>query len=91
VNEGLTFSAHPKFPATHFGIQWEVGKSVYDIFKTSDPAHRAVAAHLAAVGGTETEARLEGEFANMFLRVVPLKDEAGEIMGCISILNSVGP
>jgi len=82
--------ANGEFPSTHFGVKWEVGKTVYDIFKTEDPADLAVAAHLTAIGGSESEARLTGEFANMFLRVIPLSDEAGEVMGCISILNSVG-
>lgn len=82
--------ANGEFPATHFGVRWEVGKTVYDIFKTKDPLDLGVAAHLSALKGNETEVRLIGEFANMFLRVLPLIDEAGEVMGCISILNSVG-
>lgn len=82
--------ANGEFPSTHFGVKWEVGKTVYEIFKTTDRGDPAVAAHLAALHGHESEARLVGEFANMFLRVIPLSDEQGEIMGCISILNSVG-
>jgi DNA-binding CsgD family transcriptional regulator len=82
--------ANGEYPSTHFGVKWEVGKTVYDIFKTKDSADPAVAAHLAALRGSESEVRLKGEFANMFLRVVPLADEAGEPMGCIRILNSVG-
>jgi DNA-binding CsgD family transcriptional regulator len=82
--------ANGEFPSTHLGVKWEVGKTVYQIFKTTDAQHPAVAAHLAAMAGTEVEVRLDGEFANMFLRVIPLSDEAGEAMGCISILNSVG-
>ncbi len=82
--------ANGEFPSSHFGVVWEVGKTVYEIFKTTDNAHPAVAAHLAATQGIESEVRLDGEFSNMFLRVIPLKDEASEIMGCISILNSVG-
>lgn len=82
--------ANGEFPSTHFGVLWEVGKTVYDIFKTTDPSDPAVAAHLSALKGAETEVRLGGEFSNMFLRVIPLRDEADEIMGCISILNSVG-
>lgn len=82
--------ANGEFPATHFGVKWEVGKTVYQIFKTTDPRNVAVAAHLKALTGVASEGRLEGEFANMFLRVQPLPDEAGEIMGCISILNIVG-
>ena len=82
--------ANGEFPSTHFGVKWEVGKSVYEIFKTNDPLDLAVAAHLAALTGKETEVRLTGEFASMFLRVLPLSDESGEIMGCVSVLNSVG-
>ncbi len=81
--------ANGEFPSTHCGVTWEVGKTVYEIFKTEDPSHPAVAAHLGAIAGRETEVRLQGEFANMFLRVIPLPDEAGESMGCISILNTV--
>ena len=65
-------------------------KTVYEIFKTTNPEHPAVAAHLKAIAGVGTQVRLEGEFAGLFLRVVPLFDEPDEIMGCISILNSVG-
>jgi DNA-binding CsgD family transcriptional regulator len=83
--------ANGEFPSTHCGVKWEVGKTVYDIFKTDDRAHPAVAAHLTAIAGNEAEVRLKGEFANMFLRVIPLREEVGnEVMGCISILNSVG-
>jgi DNA-binding CsgD family transcriptional regulator len=82
--------ANGEYPSVHFGVRWDVGKSVYEIFKTEDPGHPAIAAHLSAVSGTETDVRLQGEFANMFLRTIPLKDEGGESMGCISILNTVG-
>jgi len=82
--------ANGEFPSTHFGVKWEVGKTVYQIFKTKNPANLAVAAHLKALAGSESELRLDGEFANMFLRVIPLSDESGEVMGCISILNRVG-
>lgn len=82
--------ANGEYPSTHFGVKWEVGKTVFEIFKTKDPADLAVAAHQTALLGIETEVRLKGEFANMFLRVMPLIDETGEVMGCVSILNSVG-
>lgn len=86
----INILANGEFPSTHFGVKWEVGKSVYEIFKTRDPENPAIRAHLAALEGKESEVRLGGEFASMVLRVVPLQDEAGEHMGCISILNSVG-
>ena len=82
--------ANGDFPSTHSGVKWEVGKNVYDIFKSTDPEHPAVAAHLTALGGAETEVRLSGDFSKMFLRVIPLRDESEEVMGCISILNVVG-
>lgn len=82
--------ANGEFPSTHFGVNWEVGRTVYEIFKTTDPTDPGVAAHLGAIDGKESELRLAGQFSQMFLRVIPLKDEAGEVMGCISILNSVG-
>lgn len=82
--------ANGERPSTHFGVKWEVGKTVYEIFKTTDPADLAVAAHLHGLSGEASEARLAGEFGNMFLRVSPLTDDTGEVMGCISILNSIG-
>jgi DNA-binding CsgD family transcriptional regulator len=89
-NLSIHILANGEFPATHFGVRWEVGKTVYEIFKTKDRNDLGVAAHLAGLKGVETEVRLTGEFSNMLLRVLPLKDEAGDVMGCISILNSVG-
>lgn len=89
-NLSIHILANGEFPTTHFGVPWEVGKTVYQIFKTKDDNDLGVAAHLAALRGFETEVRLVGEFSNMMLRVTPLTDEAGDIMGCISILNSVG-
>jgi len=82
--------ANGEFPSTHCGVKWKVGKTVYQIFKTKNPANLAVAAHLNALAGSENEVRLDGEFANMFLRVIPLSDESGDVMGCVSILNTVG-
>jgi DNA-binding CsgD family transcriptional regulator len=81
--------ANGEFPSTHYGIKWEVGKTVYQIFKTKDSKNTAVAAHLRALDGHGSELRLDGEFANMLLRVMPLQDEVGEVLGCISILNTV--
>lgn len=81
--------ANGEFPSKHFGVMWEVGKTVYEIFKTEDPEHPAIACHLEALKGNDCSERLQKEFANMTLRVTPLPDEHGEIMGCISILNTV--
>ncbi len=80
--------ANGEFPSTHFGVVWEAGKTVYDIFKTQDENHPAIAPHLKALEGIESEARLTGEFSNLFLRVIPLRDEADEIIGTIAIINA---
>jgi DNA-binding CsgD family transcriptional regulator len=84
--------ANGEFPATHFGVLWEVGKTVQQIFKTDDPSDPAIKAHLEALEGKESVQRLKGEFSKLNLRVLPLKDEADptKIIGCISILNSIG-
>lgn len=83
--------ANGEFPATHFGVLWEIGKTVQEIFKTTDPSHPAIAAHLRALDGKESVQQLTGEFKTLTLRVLPLRDEADDstIIGCISILNSV--
>ena len=77
-------------PSTHAGVLWDLGKSVYDIFKTKDPTSPAIQAHVKALVGEETEVRLSGDFKNMLLRVMPLADEGGAILGCISILTIGG-
>jgi len=82
--------ANGEYPSTHCGVKWEVGKTVYEIFKTEDEGHPAVSAHMIALAGKESEVRLSGEFSQMFLRVIPLLDEGDNVMGCVSILNSVG-
>ena len=82
--------ANGEFPSTHCGVKWEIDKTVYQIFKTTDEKNLTVAAHLDALNGIESSVRLVGEFSNMFLRVIPLLDESQEVMGCISILNTVG-
>lgn len=80
--------ANGDLPSTRFGVKWEDGKTVYEIFKTDDKAHLAVAAHLGALAGSESEQRLSGEFADMVLNVLPLADEFGDVCCCISILKT---
>ena len=86
----LHIIANGEFPSTHCGVVWEVGKTVYEIFKTQDKNNPAVAAHLAGLEGQTSNTRLTGEFSNMTLRVAPLRDESGAVLGCISVLNTVG-
>jgi len=81
--------ANGELPTTRFGVKWEVGKTVYEIFKTENKASPAVAAHLGALAGTASSLRLCGEFANTLLRVLPLADELGGVICCMSILSSL--
>ncbi len=82
--------ANGEFPATHFGVVWEVGRTVYEIFKTTDPKNPAIAAHLSALLGIDSHTRLTGNYKSMHLRCGPLRDETGEhILGCVSIVNLV--
>lgn len=91
-NLTIQIIANGQYPSTHFGVLWEVGKTVQQIFKTDNAKHPAIAAHLEALKGQESVQRLTGEFASMSLRVLPLRDEHDDtnVIGCISILNSVG-
>ena len=79
-----------EFPETHFGRKLEVGQTIYDVFKTKDSANLGVAAHLRALAGEGNSTQMDGEFENTILRVLPLSDESGDVIGCVSILNSVG-
>ncbi|MEX2244735.1 MAG: hypothetical protein WD716_12935 [Fimbriimonadaceae bacterium] len=79
-----------EMPTSHCGVVWETGKTVYEIFKSKDPKHPPVRAHLDALKGKETTVRLEGEFSKMILKAMPVQDESHEVMGCIGIMNYVG-
>lgn len=78
-----------EMPTSHCGVVWETGKTVYEIFKSTDPKYPPVAAHLAALNGKETTVRLQGEFSKMILKALPVCDESLEVMGCIGIMNYV--
>ncbi|MBI5708135.1 MAG: response regulator transcription factor [Armatimonadetes bacterium] len=86
----ISMIANGVMPKEHFGVLWEVGKTVYEIFKSEDPNHPPIAMHLSALKGKESTVRLEGEFSKMILKALPLRDESHEIMGCIGIMNYVG-
>lgn len=81
--------ANGLMPSTHCGVVWETGKTVYEIFKSMDPGYAPIAAHLDALKGKETTLRLTGEFSKMLLRVIPLRDEAEGVIGCIGVMNYI--
>ncbi len=78
-----------EYASSRFGVPWEVGKTVQQIFKTDDVADLAVAAHLKALQGEEVVQRLVGEFRNLSLHVQPLKDDGNIVIGCLSVLSSI--
>ncbi|HLK13880.1 MAG TPA: LuxR C-terminal-related transcriptional regulator [Fimbriimonadaceae bacterium] len=67
----------------------KTGSTIFDVFKSDDPAHPAIAAHRRAVKGEECAVELGGEFAGSCLRVRPMTDETGATIGCVAILSSV--
>ncbi len=79
-----------EMPSMHCGVVWEVGKTVYEIFKSEDPNHPPIAAHIGALVGKEASLRLEGEFSNMILSALPLEDDDKIVTGTIGIMNYVG-
>lgn len=85
----LHIIANGEMPLEHFGVLWETGKTVYEIFKTNDPLSPPIAAHLKALEGQQTTVRLDGEFNKMILTAQPLREESGEIMGTIGVMNYV--
>jgi DNA-binding CsgD family transcriptional regulator len=86
----LSVIANGEMPKSHFGVVWDVGKTVYEIFKSDDPGHPPIAAHLNALKGMESTVRLKLEYSNMILKALPLRDESHDIMGCIGVMNYVG-
>ena len=82
--------AYGDYPSGHFGARWEAGKTVYELFDTEDAEDLAVKAHLAALKGAHTEVRLQGDFSNMILSVMPMADDLDEVIGCVSMLKAVG-
>ena len=81
--------ANGDLPANRVGVKWEEGKTIYELFKTSDDAHPAVSAHIQGLAGSASRTRLSGEFADMQLKVNPITDDNGEVLLCTSILSIV--
>ena len=84
----VTILANSDLPSSLTGVPWVTGKSLVDIFDSKDREYPPVAAHYTAIDGQQITLQLDGLFSGMNLRVLPLRDEAEEIVGCISILNA---
>ncbi len=80
-----------ELPSKRSGVEWEDGKTIFEAFDTEDKTHPGVAAHLAALAGSPSDQPLFGDFAGMRLKVVPVPDDSGETVCCISILMAVSP
>lgn len=88
----LQIVANGQMPSVHAGVTWDVGKTVFEIFKSADRNYPPIKAHFDALEGKESNIRLQGEFSNMILRALPMKDgdDLHDIIGCIGIMNVVG-
>ena len=53
--------ANGEYPSKHFGVVWDAGKTVFEIFKTIDRGHPAVACHLRALDGHADHRRRLGD------------------------------
>ena len=81
--------ANGELSARRSGMVWEVGKTIFDAFGTNDPDDPGIRAHLIALAGKRATARLSGKDFKMVLRVMPLRNEKDEIIGCVSLLASL--
>ncbi|HLO98799.1 MAG TPA: helix-turn-helix transcriptional regulator [Fimbriimonas sp.] len=81
--------ANGEFPSKTFGWKWEVGKRVDELFESAKSNHLAISAHEAALQGQESSVRLAEEYSQVILRVLPLREESEDIVGCVSIINIV--
>jgi len=90
TDQGLRiyYVVNGELPSNRFDAKWADGKTVFEIFKTTDKDHPAVAAHFTALAGSEIQLQLSGEYSDMSLNVLPVKDEFGDVICCISILKT---
>lgn len=76
-----------QMPSSHEGVSWEAGKTIFEIFGSTDVEHPAIAAHLRAMDGEETTVVLNSSFSGMQLRTVPLLNGDDECIGCVGVLS----
>jgi PAS domain S-box-containing protein len=66
-----------------------VGRTLYDVLGTNDATKPAIAAHLQALGGTGAAyERCVGE-RTIAVRVEPLRDGDGAVIGCVGVGSDV--
>ncbi|MEA2600757.1 MAG: hypothetical protein QOF89_1749 [Acidobacteriota bacterium] len=68
-----------------FGLRSTPGTSLYDYYGTTDPDAVPIRAHCLALGGESVSYEEESQGRTFQTRVEPLRDEAGEIVGCIAV------
>lgn len=60
-----------------------VGQSLFEFFRTTDPEHPAIAAHLRALVGGSATYELDWAGRTYHSSVQPLRDEDGQIVGAV--------
>jgi diguanylate cyclase (GGDEF)-like protein/PAS domain S-box-containing protein len=68
-----------------FGLRSTPGTSLFDYYGTTDPEAVPIRAHLLALAGESVSYEQESRGRTFQTRVEPLRDEAGEIGGCIAV------
>lgn len=62
-----------------------VGQSLKDFLQTSDPQHPLLAYHLRAIGGESVEYVTEWGDRLLECRLEPMRDAAGQTVGCLGV------
>jgi hypothetical protein len=87
LNLRISVIANGEIPNFHKVMDWEVGKTIHEVFHTTSNDHPAVAAHFSAVNGVDAETAIAVNGDEMVLTVKPLRDEDDSIIGCIGVMS----
>ena len=66
-----------------------VGMSLFEFFQTQDPHFPSIAAHHRALKGVSVSYEQEWGGGIYQIRVDPLKDKAGQVIGCVGVAQDV--
>lgn len=85
----VSILANGEIPHFHNEMLWEVGNTIYEVFQTDNDDHPAVAVHLKALLGDPAEMHVVISGDKMLMSVRPLREDDGEIIGCIGVMTSL--
>jgi PAS domain S-box-containing protein len=77
-------------PGLHMNPRDVVGKTLFEFFRTDEPAFPPIAAHLQALRGeTPAPMRWSGWYRTYEVHIEPFRDEGGEIIGSLGTAMDV--